>query len=226
MASRCGLTFGVRLAISAPVVASDDWLDRIRERWQDLVAPGPGGDAQTDPDLLLSDLIAAEPDRGRRASLEALQLELRRARDRAQTARLQSARSTLLSGAMFVGALRGNSADIEAKAANIRMLVELQRAGGGSDTLDRQIRAHVARIGDLRKRQAALLLSYRAVLDALVTGQGSYERTTAHDVLREELILSGQSAVLGDLDRFWGDLAAFEARPDMAPKALLGLAVE
>lgn len=218
-------TFGLRLAISAPAVGSDARLAAISERWSQLAHAAPGGDG-SDPDLLLSGLIAAEPDPRRQAALAALQLELRRTRDRARTARLQSARSTLLAGAMFVASLVENAGSIETKAANIRMLVELQRAGGGSGVLDRQVQGHARQIESLREARAGYLLSYRAALDALAAQASAAERRVAYEVLREELALSGQGRNLAMLERFRDDLTDYSARPDIGPEALLGLALD
>lgn len=218
-------TFGVRLAISAPVIASDARLDEIRRRWSDLAGTAaPTG--QNDPDLLLSGLIAAEADPRRQAALGALQLEFRRARDRAQTARLQSARSTLLAGVVFVGSLIENAGRIDDKAANIRMLVDLQRAGDRTGVFDRQVQGHVRQIEQMRALQSAYLLSYRAALDALAGETAPEERQIAHDVLREELRLSGQNRVVELLDRFWSDQGVYGARPDIGPESLLRLALD
>lgn len=217
-------TFGLRLAISAPVIVADARLAEIRRRWSQRAA-NAAPDGQTDPGLLLSGLIAAEPDPRRQATLVALQLELRRGRDRAQTARLQSARSTLLAGAVFVGALIENAERIEHKAANIRMLVELQRAGERTDVFSRQLQAHVRQIDDMRALQSAYLLSYRAALDALAAESEPEERRIAHDVLREELRLSGQARIVDLLERFWDDQRIYADRPDIGPVALLRLAL-
>ncbi|SEF96409.1 formylglycine-generating enzyme family protein [Jhaorihella thermophila] len=218
-------TFGVRLVIAAPVVTSDAALTRIRAAWQARNRGGIPG-AAADPDQLLTDLIAAETDPRRKLGLSAVLVELRRARDRAQTARLQSARSTLLSGAMFVGALRANARAIEAKAANIRMLVELQRAGGRSEMLDRQVQAHLREIGELRAQRTTYLLSYRAALEALAGQADDYERDTTHDVLDEELELSRQVELRANFRRFWEGLSRFAQKPDMGARALLELALE
>lgn len=219
-------TFGLRLAISAPVVTSDARLAEIRRRWGELAGAASPHGAPPDPDALLAGLIAAEPDPRRQAALSALQLEFRRARDRTQTARLQSARSTLLAGAVLVGSLSENAGLIEAKAANIRMLVSLQRAGRGSTLLARQVRSHARQIEHLRTVRAAYLLSYRAALDTLSAEIAPDERRTAHDVLREELVLSDRPRLLATLDRFWDDLEIYARNPGTGPDALLRMALD
>lgn len=219
-------TFGVRLVISAPVVTSDARLAVIRDRWKALTERAGGKGGAADPDLLLSTLIAAEPDPRRKAALGAIQLELRRDRDRAQTARMQSARATLLAGAMFVRALRDTADRIAARQESIRMLVAFQRAGRASDVLRRQMRAHVRQLEAFRRRQSGYLLSYRAALETLSTETTPEERQTAHDVLREELSLSGRPSERDMLDSFWRDLGVYAARPDMGREALLSLALD
>ncbi|MFV0514502.1 MAG: formylglycine-generating enzyme family protein [Jhaorihella sp.] len=218
-------TFGLRLAISAPVVTSDARLAEIRHRWDELAGAASPQDAPPDPDALLAGLIAAEPDPRRQAALAALQLEFRRARDRTQTARLQSARSTLLAGAVLIGSLGENAALIEAKAANIRMLVSLQRAGSGSTLLERQVQSHARQIERLRNVRSAYLLSYRAALETLSAEIAPAERQTAHDVLREELALSDRPRLLTALDRFWEDLDIYARDPGLGPEALLRMAL-
>jgi hypothetical protein len=219
-------SFGLRLVIAAPVFTSDARLDAIRDRWSQLAAQSEADEGAADPDAILSSLIAAEADPRRQADLNALQLEFRRARDRIRTARMQSARATLLSGAVFVESLSENAARIDDKAANLRMLVDLQRAGGNADLIGRQMQGHVAQLAQMRQLQSVYLLSYRAALDVLVTEIGAEDRGTAHAVLREELALSGRSATAQMLDRFWTDLETYADAPDLGAEALLRMALD
>lgn len=218
-------TFGLRLVIAAPIATSDARLRAIRDRWIELA-----GSADTatglDPLTLLNTLIDAETDPARRGALNDLKLEFRRATDRTFTAQAQSARATLLAGAVFVEALNDNAAAIAAKASNIRMLVDLQRAGGQSPIHARQLDKHVAEIGDLRRLQSTYLLSVRAALETLTTDTPPGARSAAHAVLREEMSLAGRDRILVVLERFWADLAVYAVRPDMAPEALLDLALQ
>jgi hypothetical protein len=222
-ATRSG-SFGLRLVIAAPVFTSDEGLDAIRRRWSDLTAEAEAGTG--DPDAILSGLIAAETDPLRQTDLNALQLEFRRARERIRSARMQSARATLLSGAVFVETLIDNAARIEAKAANLRMLVDLQRAGGNAALIGGQMQGHVAQLRQMRQMQSVYLLSYRAALDVLASEITAEDRRTAYGVLEEELSLSGRSATTRMLDRFWADLQTYAGAPDMDPEALLRMALD
>jgi len=218
-------TFGLRLVIAAPIATSDARLRAIRDRWVALAGSQSGG-GDTDPLTLLNTLIEAETDLSRRGALNDLKLEFRRATDRTHTAQTQSARATLLAGAVFVEALNDNAGAIDAKAANIRLLVDLQRAGSQSAIYGRQVDKHVAEIGELRRLQSTYLLSVRAALETLTTDTPPQARAAAYAVLREEMALAGRGRLRGWLDRFWADLSVYANRPDMAPETLLALALE
>ncbi|MDU9003376.1 formylglycine-generating enzyme family protein [Sedimentitalea todarodis] len=218
-------TFGVRLVLAAPITTSDQRLNQIRERWMDLANADQTG-ATVDPVARITTLIEAEIDPRRRDELDNLKLEFRRARDRAQTALQQSARATLLAGAVFVDSLDENAADIENKAGNIRLLIDLQRAGENSAVYGRQVEKHVAEIKQMRHVQSTYLLSFRAALETLTTDIGATDREAAYNVLREELSLSGRDKTLRTLDRFWEDLAVYDARPDINPTQLLKVALD
>ena len=216
-----GDTFGVRLVLGSHITTSDAHLRRIRARW--LALAGAPEDPQRDIDSIatLAGLIKAETDPRRAEALGDLQLEFRRARDRMQTALLQSARATMLAGAVFVQTLNTNHQRIIDKAANIRMLIDLQRAGNKSAVFARQVQAHLRQIADMRHRQASTLLSYRAALEALSVNMPAQVRDVAYGVLREELALSGQADLLIMLDRFRADLDVYRATPDIDQDRLL-----
>ncbi len=218
-------TFGLRLVLSAAITTSDQRLSEIRARWMEL-ANDDQGSTTVDPVARITTLIEAEIDPRRRDELDNLKLEFRRARDRAQTALQQSARATLLAGAVFVDSLDENAADIENKAGNIRLLIDLQRAGENSAVYGRQVEKHVAEIKQLRHVQSTYLLSFRAALETLSTDIGLSDREAAYNVLREELSLSGRDNTLRTLNRFWGDLAVYDARPDLNPAQLLKVALD
>ena len=222
-----GATFGLRLVLATHIATSDAHLRAIQKRWAELAGTEPDtAIAEADPLVLLSDLIEAEVDPGRQNALNELKLQFRRAGDRAQTAQSQSARATLLAGAVFVESLDGNAAAIAAKAANIRMLVDLQRAGNQSPFYTRQVEKHVTEIGDLRAVQSTYLLSYRTALESLNADISPSLRESAYAVLREEMSLAGRSSLLKTLDRFWLDVLAYPARPDLGPDELLELALD
>lgn len=220
-------TFGLRLVIASHIMTSDAQLRAIRERWTAL-AGGDEDAAQVavDPVAQISRLIEAEIDPRRKKALDDLKLEFRRSRDQAQTALQQSARATLLAGAVFVESLIENARDIEDKAANIRMLVDLQRAGNNSAVYGRQLDRHVREIKQMRDVQSTYLLSFLAALETLTADSDEADREAAYTVLREELTLSGRVDLLRMLERFWADVAAHGARPDATPAELLQRALE
>ncbi len=219
-------TFGMRLVIGAHIATSDAHLRAIQARWRDL-AGAVGVDRRVrDPIAEMARLIAAETDPRRIEALGDLQLEFRRARDRAQIAIQKSAKASLLAGAVFVETLIDNAAQISSKASNLRMMVDLQRAVENNPVFDRQLQAHVRAIDDMRRLQATYLLSFRAALETLTTDISPEVRAVAHDVLREELSLSGQRGLLVMLERFWDDLTIYGARPDINPEDLLRVALE
>ena len=219
-------TFGVRLVLGAHIATSDTRLRDIRTRWNELAGAGEQGrDAEIDPIAQLAGLIEAETDPRRAQALGDLQLEFRRARDRGQTALQKSARASLLAGAVFVETLIENAAQITDKAVNIRLLVDLQRAGEKSDVFNRQVQAHVRQIAGMRRLQTTYLLSFRTALETLTSDISPEVRQTAYDVLREELSLSGQVRIMRMLDRFWADLAIYSAKPDISPEDLLAAAL-
>ena len=217
-----GDSFGARFVISTYIATSEARLTDIRDSWIER-AEGAQVDGEDDPTEVLSGLIDAEPDPRRRGALTDLQLDLRRNRDQVQIALQQSARSTLLAGTVFAQALVENARAVDNKAASIRMLVSLQRAGRKSEVFDRQVQKHVSEIEEMRRQQQVYLLSYRTALDTLVTDIRSEARQTALSVLKEELTLSGQTRLREGLDRFADTLDRYETQPDMPSLELLGL---
>ena len=221
-------TFGVRFVLSAPVTTSDARLTAIRDRWAELAAADP---AQVDdPVATLSRLIEAEPDPRRAAELGALQAEIRGARERTAEARQQTARATLLAGAVFVDTLGANAAAIEGRRSSVRMILDVRDSGGPTSPdyamFDAQLTAHNAALARLRREQSTYILSFRTALETLATDTGPQERQAAFDLLRAELVLSGQVDLLATLDRFWLDVAVFELRPDLTPEQVLALALD
>lgn len=218
-------TFGLRLVLATHIATSDARVAEIAERW-DVLAQTGGDAGMMDPAVLLSAMIDAETDPRRVAALDELQLELRQARDRATSALLQSARATFLAGAVFVETLNENDRRIEAKAASIRMLVGLRQSGNRSAMFDRQLGAHLDQLRQMRRLQKAYLLSYRAALESLTVETEPNLRETAHGILREELSLTKQTAILDALERFRNDLSRYAVRPDMSADELLSMALD
>ena len=220
-------TFGVRFVLSTHITTSDGHLNDIQLRWQSLADSSDGASpAAQDPIALLTDLIEAEADPNRRDALDGLKLAFRRARDRAQTASQQTARATLLAGAVFVESLIENDDAIDAKATNIRILSALKSAGGTSEVFARQLDGHVDEISEMRRVQSTYLLSFRAALETLTVDVEAPLRKAAYGVLREELTLAGRLEEREMLDRFWADLEVYAEKPDIPPQALLRIALE
>ena len=220
-APQAGPSFGVRLVLASHIATSDAQVRAIRRRWLALAGAPEDKEREIDPVATLGALIIAETDPRRALALSDLQLEFRRARDRAQTAQQQTARATLLAGAVFVQTLNANQARIEDKVVSIRSIVDLPRIADNSAMIDRQVQAHLRQVNGMRRRQATNLLSYRAALETLSVDMPAPVRNVAYGVAREELALSGQADLLIMLDRFWQDLAVYRAAPDIDPQKLL-----
>ncbi len=216
-------TFGLRLVISTHVAISEADLADIRRRWSDMVSGAD--DDLADPADTLAALIEGEADPRRVRALTDLQLELRRNREQVRSALRQSARATMLSGATFVETINENAVEIETKAANIRMLTELQNAKDRSDLFKRQLRGHVEQIAELRRLQQIYLLTYRATLGTLSSDFAADDLVKVYDVLSEELRLSDRADLQHSVTRFWDDLTEFADRSDMDNAALLDLAL-
>lgn len=216
-----GELFGLRLVLAVHVATSDAAVTSVRARWMALATSGEAGGGET---ASLTDLIEAELDPQRKASLVALQAELRSANERVAGAMRQSARSTLLAGAVFKSTIIETEAEIKKKVSSIRMLIELQRA-----TEDEQLSAQISSLsGSLeaqRASRAGFLLSLASTFGTLSTDISENESRAAYAQLREELSLSGESTLVAVLDRYWRDLAQYRLRPDMDSVDLLEMAL-
>lgn len=220
-------TFGMRLVLATHITTSDQRLTRIRDRWVDLAGVGEDESAvDVDPVNRLTRLIEAEIDPRRKNALNDLKLDFRRSRDRAQSALQQTAHATLLAGAVFVETLDENASDIDNKAGNIRLLVELQRAGNKTPLTTRQLEKHVEQISQMRRVRSTYLLSFRAALETLASDIPRDVSRAAYDVLREELALSERDDTRQRLDRFWADLSVYRQRPDISQEELLSLSLD
>lgn len=223
-----GSTFGLRFVLSTHVATSDQRLSAIRDQWAVLAGADP--DDNDDPLGVLGRLIDAEIDPRRAAELGVLQAALRTARERVEEAGRQTARATLLAGAVFVETIEENIAAIDSRRSSVRMILELRdSAGTGSPQygmFDNQLTAQNRTIAELRRIQATYILSFRTALETLANDTGPDERRAAYSLLREELVLSNETTLLGMLDKFWRDLAVFELRPDLTPAEILALALD
>jgi hypothetical protein len=212
-----GELFGLRLVLSVHVATSDAAVTSVQARWTALAASGAVGEGET---TSLADLIEAELDPQRKASLVALQAELLSAQERVAGAMRQTARSTLLAGAVFKSTIIDTEAEINRKVSSIRMLIELQRAAE-DDQLTAQINGLSGALEEQRASRAGFLLSLASTFGTLSTDISEEESRAAYGQLREELSLSGEATLVAVLDRYWRDLAQYRLRPDMDSTELL-----
>ena len=214
-------TFGLRLVLTVHVATSDAGLTAVRARWLDLARAGEtgGGGAPA----TLDELIAGELDPARKAALSALQADLRGAQERATGAMRQSARSTLLAGAVFKSTVIETEAQIQRKVSNIRTLTELQKVSPDDAMLAAQVAALVRQLEQDRESRHGFVLSLASTLGTLSDDIAEADARAAYSQLREELTLSGETALVTVLDRYWRDLAQFRLQPDMNEARLLEL---
>jgi hypothetical protein len=222
-------TFGARFVLAAPVAATDAFLAEAARAWADLAAAAdPAADSTGAPDAgsRLTALIAGEDDPARRAALESLQLDLRRATEATQTARGRAARATLLNGALAGGALARDAVRIAQVETYVRTQTEIARIASRerSGEIVRALDPFVLQLGDLRAAQANLLQTYRSALDTLTDDFTPTERDAAQTLLASELAASGQDAAAALVARFRVALATYADRPDMAADDVLDLA--
>lgn len=222
-------TFGARLVLSVSVTTSDARVTALRGRWQALAAgaaPGPDGATTTS----LDDLITGEVDPSRRHALENLRADMRNAQERVLTALRQSARSTLIAGAIFVGNLRDGHTAITSKAFSIGVMIEMRRVSTGDSSAktraDTQIENQTKLLAALRRSQKSYLLSYSSTLQTLTTDIPEAEDRAAFAQLRSELDLASEFRLIGLLDEFWRDLAIYRTRPDLDAAGFLDLAMK
>lgn len=220
-------TFGARLVLALPVTTSDHQVTALRQRWQAMAAAaGPEGA----PLSSLEDLIAEEADPRRLAALESLKADLRKAQEGVLSAMRQSARSTLIAGAIFVGSLREGDLAIKAKTYNLGVMAEMQRVSGADPTAQAtyaaQIALHRRQLQDLQRNQQSYLLSYASTLQTLTADLPEAEDRAAFAQLRSELVLAEEAGLVALLDGYWRDLAAYRLKPDLSGAALTELALQ
>jgi hypothetical protein len=219
-------TFGARFVLSTHVTTSDSQLRKIRDRWVTLSESASDGSSdRADPLTQLEEMAQAEIDPRRKTALNDLQLEFRLAREKIDTSLEQSARSTLLAGAVLVEILIENAGRISNKVSNIRMLVELQRSSQdslqGSGLVGSQLTEHARQLADMRRLEATYLQSLRSALEVLSREIEPDARDAAYSTLRKDLRGSEQTQFLMMLDRFWQDLIVYEQRSELTASELL-----
>lgn len=220
-----GEFFGLRMVVSSHVI-TDARFDAIRSSW---MARADAGGAETgDPASTLAGLLEEELDPRRRDALAALQHDFRVAQEEAQASRVQSAKSTLLSGAGFVAGLQEDAAQITEVDGSIKDLRDRFAITSNADQralLLQAMRTNVERLTALRDGQRTGLLFYRTTLETLVTDMDADTRQGAYQTLARELNAAGLDDLLGDLNTFWGDVATYAGQPDMDLDALLSMAL-
>jgi hypothetical protein len=208
------------------VLAARDAADlaALASAW-DAQAAGTGEAA--DPDAALAALIEAETEPRRRAALEALQLDLRRARDTADTALARAARATLLGGAITVETLTKDARRIEQLQTHIITQVEIARNSVDARRAEilAAVQPFVDQVQDLRAAETNLLLTYRSGLEALSSEFTPADRDLAYALLLRDLREAGQTEAAVLAERFWQDLRAYLSRPDMGLDAVRALAL-
>lgn len=216
--------FGVRFAISANVVSDADY-DLIRDTW--IAEADRPAVADADPLATLSTLLDGEIDPRRRDALTGLEFEFRVVRDRAEQSLAQAAKSTLLSGAAFVDTLVGDTREIDKLQRDSLSLLDRVKIAVGDQRrqLMESLTQTIQRRDALQDARATFLLSYRATLETLIDEVEAETRQAVFDDLSQELEAAGQQELTRMLQRFWGDLEAYEAEPDMSPEDLLKIAV-
>ena len=217
-------TFGMRLVLSRPVAGTDAELRTIRDAWGALAAaPSDTGD----PLAALAAMIEDETDPRRQTALTDLQHEIRLSREEAAAAMREAARSTLLSGAVFIGAIRSGTEEIARQTGNVRAMADQVRLATQAqrETLMTAARRLTVQLETLRGLQRTYLLSYRGALEALSRELDPAAVAPALALLKQDLSQAGQVGLLNDLTGFEADLAAYAAQPDMSEGALEALAL-
>ncbi|MFZ1726533.1 MAG: SUMF1/EgtB/PvdO family nonheme iron enzyme [Albidovulum sp.] len=222
-----GDMFGLRLVLSRNVATTDGVVSDIHDRWITM-AEASSGTETADPLATLSSLIDEEIDPRKQASLSELQLDFRRAREEASTAFAEAAKSTLLSGAVLIEALRDGVATLRKRRDDVRAVVD--EMGVTSDpekhaNLKRTAAQIVQEMNGLRQLQRTYLLSYSSALSTLSNDIEQPVAEKSFRLLVDELMLANQDQILASLQLFWGDLDAYRARPDMTETELLVLAL-
>ncbi len=217
-------TVGVRFVLSAPVTTSDDKVRRLQSDWIAAARAATDGAEMIDPLAELERLLDTETDPRRRNAYNELQHSLQVARRNEATLQEQTARSSLLAGAVLVEAVLDNETRQRNKAANIRMLVALRQSGGDAadskDMIDEQLQRHTAQLAELRRLQQAYLLSIQSVFEVLKNDISPESRATAWNLLAKELSESNQATTGDLLARLFLDYSAYEKRPDMSVEGL------
>lgn len=146
------------------------------------------------------------------------------------TALGQSARSTLIAGAIFVGSLREGRDAIADKSFNLGVVIEMQRVPGADPTAKArgaaQIEIHTRQLAALWRNQQSCLLSYASTLQTLTADIPEADDRAAFTQLRAELVVAKENQLAALPDDFWRDLAVYRIRRDLDAAGLLDLALK
>jgi len=213
-------TVGVRFVLSAPVASSDEKVRQLQSNWIDSARAAASGEGAKDPLAELAQLVETETDPRRLNAFNELQHSLQVARQNETALQEQTARSSMLAGAVLIEAILENEARLRSKASNIRMLILLRQSGGdvpdGSDLIGRQLQLHTTQLAELRRLQQAYLLSILSVFEVLINDIADPARDRAWRLLADELVQSEQHRIGDLLARLFLDYVAYQQRPDMS----------
>jgi hypothetical protein len=215
-----GDTVGLRFVLSAPVASSDERVRQLQSLWIDSARAAASGEGGMDPLTELARLVETETDPRRLNAFNELQHSLQVARQNETVLQEQTARSSMLAGAVLVEAILENDIRLKSKASNIRMLISLRQSGGdvpdADDMIGRQLQFHTTQMAELRRLQQAYLFSIQSVFEVLLNDIAAPARDRAWRLLADELTQSGQTRMGSLLSRLSLDYAAYQQRPDMS----------
>lgn len=219
-------TFGLRLVLTTNIASSDARLSAIRDQW--VLAAETSDDLGDDPLTTLHALIEEEIDPRRQSALVDLQLEFRTSQQQAEAALIEAAKSTMLSGAVFVSALIDGDEEIRRRQDSVRSLndqINVSISAQRNDLI--AVLENMARETDnLRRVQRTYLLSFRSALETLIRDISPERIEAVNRMLAFELDLAGQDEITRMLERFHNDLRQYSETPDMSDTDLLILALE
>lgn len=217
-----GSYFGARYVLSSNVV-SDERFDAIRENWDRLteVSTDTSGDALAQ----FAEILESEIDPRRKAALSGVQLQFRRAREEAQLAQQEMAKSTLLSAGAFIEAMKSG----ELELLRLRRLMndlatEYQRRHGAErDAVKESMRQTAEKFGSEEVVLEAYILILRAALETLSTDVDEESLVAAYEGLASNLSAADQTAIQMQVVTAWELLEAYRSQPDMETDALVAL---
>ncbi|MBL3594995.1 hypothetical protein JMM63_05325, partial [Rhodovulum sulfidophilum] len=171
----------------------------------------------------LAEMIDEEIDPRRKAALQDLQLEVRRSDEEATAAFGEAAKSTLLNGAVLVGAMRAGQAEEARMSSELIGIADQTRLCARAEQCSALRSAGsrlMTKLDMLRDVQKTYLLSLRSAVESLTEGADPKLTEDAMRLLQGELSASGQRQILDNLARFAALLEAYRDKPDMSEEEL------